>query len=224
MASLSVTTRSGGGTATIARFSIQTLNGSQFWASQYAPKNITYSGFEATYQEAIRPDRQPLMRRDGYSLRKLSMEIFVGSENIERTITDQLKSLERLAKARQPLLVEYDSHTGSAFWHITSLDYESEERTEALLIPEKLTEITRATVNIEFTEVTDKTEFTLNRRTKIIGTDRPKSIKVKKGQTLTQIAKRYYGSTSPLIIRAIAKANNIKNPKHIKPGKKLKLP
>lgn len=200
------------------RFSISTVGSDLSWSSRFAPKEITYSGFEGTYQEALRPDRQPLIRRDGTNLRKMSMEIFVGNENIENPITYQLKQLERLAETRRPLVVDYDPHT-RGFWHITTLDYTSEERTKA-----DSNEITRATVTIEFTEVAGPTMFTLNRRTKIIGTERPKSLKVKKGQTLAQIAKKYYGSTSPLIIKAIAKANKIKNPKHIKPGQKLKLP
>ena len=216
-------TRSGGdGVMVRARFSIQTVNGNLYWASRYAPKEITYSGYEGTYQEALRPDRKPLIRRDGTSLRKMSMEIFVGSTDIEEPITDQLKELERLAETRDPLVVEYDSHT-KGFWHITTFDYKSEERTDKRL-NDNLTEITRATVNIEFTEVAGPTMFTINRRERIIGVKRPKSIKAKKGQTLIQIAKKYYGSTSPLIIKAIAKANKIKNPKHLKPGQKIKLP
>lgn len=222
MAGVRVTTSGGGGVAVAARFSIQTVNGNLYWASRYAPKEITYSGFEGTYQEALRPDRKPLIRRDGTNLRKMSMEIFVGSTDIEEPITDQLKELERLAETRDPLVVEYDSHT-KGFWHITTFDYSSEERTDKR-INDKLTEITRATVNIEFTEVAGPTMFTINRRERIIGVKRPKSIKTKKGQTLTQIAKKYYGTTSPLILKAIAKANKIKNPKHLKPGQKLKLP
>ena len=220
MATVTVTTGGGTGSGDMqaARLVIKTISGTQFWASRYAPKEVGYGGFEAVYQEVNRPDRQPLLRRSGNALRTMSMDVFVGSENIENPITYQLRTLERLAEARQPLVVEYDPHT-RGFWHITALSYGSEER-----VREASNEITRATVNIEFTEVADPTEFTLNRRTKIIGVERPKSLKVKKGQTLTQIAKKYYGTTSPLIMKAIAKANNIKNPKHIKPGTKLKLP
>lgn len=202
----------------INRLVIKTIGGDIKFESRFAPREVGYGGFEAVYQEVSRPDRQPLLRRSGNTLRTISMDIFVGSRDIENSVRKELKTLERLAKARRPLIIEYDPHT-AGYWHITSMSYGSEERTS-----DKSNEITRATVSIEFTEVTDKTEFTINRKTKIIGTERPKTYKFKKGDTLQKIAKKYYGTTNPLILKAIAKANKIKNPKHIKPGTSLKLP
>jgi len=201
-----------------ARLIIKTVSGNLQWSSKFAPREVGYAGFEATYQEVTRPDRKPILRRSGNMLRKISMDIFVGSFNIEKSIRTDLRTLERLASARRPLVIEYDAHT-KGFWHITALSYGSEERTKR-----ESNDITRATVNIEFTEVTDKTEFTINRKTRIVGTERPKAYTYKKGDTLQKIAKKYYGTTDPLIIKAIAKANKIKNPKHIKPGTKIKLP
>ena len=166
----------------------------------------------------MRPDRQPLLRRDGQALRVMEMELFIGSTDIDEPVTDSLRTLERLAKSRRPLIVEYDPHT-KGLWHMTALSIESDKRSAG-----KNNVITRAIASVTFTEVADKTEFTINNKTKVVGTERPKVYTTKKKDTLASIVKKFYGTTSPAIVKAVAKANGIKNPKNIKPGTKLKLP
>lgn len=187
------------------------------FAPPYAPKKVTYSGYENTYEEISRPDRKPIIRRSGESLRRMSMELFVGAPTMQTEHNTELQTLETLAASRLPLTVEYDPRTWG-YWHITSLSYDSVERREVDDV------ITRAVVQIEFTEVPDKTAFTLNEKTKYNYTNRPKTYKAKKGESLREIVKKFYGTANRKIIKAVAKANKIKNPKHIKPGQKIKLP
>lgn len=189
------------------------------FAAPFAPREVTYSGYENTYEEIARPDRKPIVRRSGEGLRRMSMELFVGSEDRQESHDEELSILESLAASRLALIVEYDPRT-YGHWHITSLSYDSVERNS------ENDSITRAMVSIEFTEVPDPTEFTLNiiTKTQIKYTDRPKSYSAKKGESLRDIVKKFYGTANNKIIKAVAKANGIKNAKHIKPGQKIKLP
>jgi LysM repeat protein len=195
----------------------RTKNNRLLFKAPYAPKEVTYSGYENVYEEITRPDRKPIVRRSGESLRRMSMQLFVGSPNRQNSVNTELRTLEKLAASRIPLIVEYDPRT-YGFWHISSLSYNSVERRV------DSDNITRATVDIEFVEVPDPTVFTLNLIKKIKYTDRPKSYTTKKKDTLESIVKRFYGTTNKNIVKAVAKANNIKNPKHIKPGQKITLP
>lgn len=199
------------------RLIIKTRNETLVFKAPFAPKEVNYSGYENVYEEITRPDRKPIVRRSGESLRRMSMQLFVGSSNRRDSVNAELKMLEKLAASRIPLIVEYDPRT-YGFWHISALSYSSMER-----LPQS-DNITRATVDIEFVEVPDPTVFTLNIIEKVKYTNRPKSYTSKKKDTLAKIVKRFYGTTNKNIIKAVAKANNIKNPKHIKPGQKIKLP
>ena len=134
---------------------------------------------------------------------------------MEESIEDRLENLEKLAASTKPILVEYESRTKGK-WSITSLSYSSIERVA------KTDQISRAEVTIEFTENPDPTPITLNQVTK---GKRPKTYKVKKGDTLHKIVVKFYQTDNAKIIAAVAKINKIKNPKHkLKPGKDIKLP
>lgn len=187
------------------------------FAAPFAPKQVTYSGYENTYEEISRPDRKPIVRRSGEGLRRMSMELFIGSFSMQTEHDEELSKLEQLAASRLPLVIEYDPRTWG-YWHITSLSYDSVERRETDDV------ITRATVQIEFVEIPDKTAFTLNIKNKYKYTSRPKTYTAKKGESLREVVKKFYGTANKNIIKAVAKANNIKNPKHVKPGQKIKLP
>lgn len=210
------------GKADNMRLSIRTRNRSlPIFRAPFAPTRVNYSGHEGTYNEVTRPDRKPLLVRSGLSLRKLSMTLFVGSPYINQPFNDELKLLEQLAQTNVPLLVEYDPRT-YGFWRITSMSYESLERSNGWQGRAE-DQITRAEVEIEFTEIVNPSDASLN----VIVRDparRPKYIVFKKGDTLVKIAQKYYATSSIEIVRAIARANNIKNIKRIKPGKKIKLP
>lgn len=194
-------------------------DGKTSFENYYPPKNVDYSGHESTYNEVARPDRKPLLRRSGKALRKMSMTMVLlpkkpDLNDRQISIDDRLENLETLAASDSPITVEYDPRTHGK-WSITSLTYTSIERVEAT------NHISRAEVTIEFTENPNPTKVTINDYSP---KKRPKYYTVKKNDTLAKIAQRFYGTDSAAIVRAIAKVNDIDNPKHIKAGRKIKLP
>ena len=204
------------GTKTIA---MTITDGDTTFEFDYPPRNVEYSGRENTYNEVQRPDRKPLLRRSGKALRKMSMTLLLtpkkaeGTNNLEASIDGRLENLEELARSRKPIEVEYDPRTVGN-WSITSMSYTSIERVAGT------DEISRAEVTLEFTENPDPTPVSINQTTK----KRPKTYTVKKGDTLFEIVQKFYQTDNAKIVNAVAKINDIKNPKHLKVGKKIKLP
>jgi hypothetical protein len=195
------------------RLAIYTENQAIVFTSKFAPREVEYSGYEASWNEIMRPDRKPLITRSGSNLRKISMELFVGSTDPDESVDSDLKTLENLADTRIPILLEYDPRTYGK-WIISSLSFSSiDRRTDT-------DEITRSNVSIEFTEIATKTKGSLNPFSKT----RPKSVKTKSKTSLFKIAKKYYGTSNIQIVKAIAKYNNIKNLRHIPKGKRIRLP
>jgi hypothetical protein len=193
---------------------IRTENNSLKFSANYAPREVNYSGFEGSYFEISRPDRKPILTRASSSLRKISMSIFVGSEDINESFDGDLNTLTELADSRVPIQIEYDPRTAGN-WRITSLSFDSVHRRG-----DSNNEIIRATVSIEFTEIDSYTKTSVN----IINTKRPKTYKTPAAMSMFAIARRFYGTTDIGIVKAIAKANGIIDLRHIPPGKKLKLP
>lgn len=196
------------------RLAVYTPSQSLVFTTRFAPREVNYSGYEATYSEIARPDRKPILSRAGSSLRKVSMSIFVGSTDAEESVDADLKVLEDMAESRVPLTLEYDPRTYGQ-WSITSLSYTSVERRN------DTDEITRANVDVEFTEITTDAEVTIN---SVLSNKRPRTFTPNKRMSMQQIAKRFYGTSNIRIVRAIANYNNIKNLRRIPPGKVIRLP
>ena len=198
--------------------------GNEIFKLARAPKEIEYSGFARTYNEAARPDRKPLLRRSGDSLRKINLTFLLayaqpedGVPAIERSIEDRLSRLRALTEKENALNIKYgrDGHLNGD-WAVTNLSFRSLERNA------RTDEITRAEVTLELTEMPDPVPVGLD---KYKPRKRPASIKAKKGDTILKIVKKYYATDNAKIVRAIAKVNNIENIKHpLKAGRKIKLP
>lgn len=188
---------------TAPRLFIYASTADWYFAAPYAPKSVTYSGFEGVYSETPRPDRKPILTRSGKALRKISMELFIGDELYDESQESALIQLEALAGTVIPLVIEYDPRC-AGYWRLTSLSYSSSEREF------EMDEISRATATLEFTEVPDPTAITIN-----VGRNRPKKYRPKAGESLREIAMTYYGTASPAIISAIMDANGIDNARHI---------
>ena len=199
---------------------IRTVTNDISYTPPFAPKQVSYYVTGRKYNEVERPDRKPVTTSPGISLKQMSMELFIGSNNFEKSIDSDLATLEQLAFTKQILLVEYDPRTQGQ-WNITSLDYESIERQSGSNI------ITRANVNIEFTEA-----IGFNTKTNVASlvagsaslvasttsTSNPKTYVIKKGDTLGAIARKHHTTVGKL-----CKLNNLKSTSILKLGKKLKV-
>ena len=202
---------------------IRTVTNDISYTPPFAPKQISYYVTGRKYNEVERPDRKPVTTSPGISLKQMSMELFIGSNNFEKSIDSDLATLEQLAFTKQILLVEYDPRTQGQ-WNITSVDYESIERQSGSNI------ITRANVNIEFTEA-----IGFNTKTNVASlvagsaslvasstsTSNPKTYVIKKGDTLSAISIKFY--YTPNKWRIIADANKL-DPKNLKIGKTIRIP
>ena len=202
---------------------IRTVTNDISYTPPFAPKQVSYYVTGRKYNEVERPDRKPVTTSPGISLKQMSMELFIGSNNFEKSIDSDLATLEQLAFTKQILLVEYDPRTQGQ-WNITSLDYESIERQSGSNI------ITRADVNIEFTEA-----IGFNTKTNVASlvagsaslvasstsTSNPKTYVIKKGDTLSAISIKFY--YTPNKWRIIADANKL-DPKNLKIGKTIRIP
>ena len=202
---------------------IRTVTNDISYTPPFAPKQISYYVTGRKYNEVERPDRKPVTTSPGISLKQMSMELFIGSNNFEKSIDSDLATLEQLAFTKQILLVEYDPRTQGQ-WNITSLDYESIERQDGSNI------ITRANVNIEFTEA-----IGFNTKTNVASlvagsaslvasstsTSNPKTYVIKKGDTLSAISIKFY--YTPNKWRIIADAHKL-DPKNLKIGKTIRIP
>jgi LysM repeat protein len=202
---------------------IRTVTNDISYTPPFAPKQVSYYITGRKYNEVDRPDRKPITTSPGISLKQMSMELFIGSNNFEQSIDGDLSTLEQLAFTKQILLVEYDPRTQGQ-WNITSLDYDSVERQDGSNI------ITRATVNIEFTEAIGFNTKT-NVASLVAGTaslvasssnnTNPKTYVIKKGDTLSAISTKFY--YTPNKWRVIADANKL-DPKNLKVGKTIRIP
>ena len=194
---------------TASRLFIYPSTAEWYFAAPFAPKSVTYSGFESTYNETPRPDRKPIYTRMGRSLRKISMELFIGEELYDTSQESALIQLEALAATKVPLIIEYDPRCAGT-WRMSALSYTSDQRES------EMDEISRATASLEFTEVPDPSAITIN-----AGANRPKKYRPKAGESLRNIAQTYYGSTSPAIISMLMDANKIKVARNLPPSIRL---
>jgi LysM repeat protein len=202
---------------------IRTVTSDISYTPPFAPKQVSYYVTGRKYNEVERPDRKPITTSPGISLKQMSMELFIGSNNFEKSIDSDLATLEQLAFTKQILLVEYDPRTQGQ-WNITSLDYESIERQDGSNI------ITRANVNIEFTEAigfnakTNVASLVAGSASLVASTtsnSNPKTYVIKKGDTLSAISIKFY--YTPNKWRVIADANKL-DPKNLKVGKTIRIP
>jgi LysM repeat protein len=201
---------------------IRTENSDIIFTAPYAPKEVSYYITGRKYNEVDRPDRKPITTSSGIALKQMSMELFVGSTNYETSIDSTLAILEQLSGTKQRLICEYDPRT-AGLWNITTLDYESVERQSGTNI------ITRATVNIEFTEAVGFNSkagtaslvagSSSSTATSTV-TNQPKTYTIKQGDTLAAISQKFF--YTPNKWRTIADLNNI-DPRNLKVGKVIRI-
>jgi LysM repeat protein len=197
----------------------------------YAPQSVQMSGLAATYQNADRPGRTPLVLRSGLPLPVMTMELTIAAKDHQTSVENILALFRNLAASTERVQVTLGPSEGG-LWRLTTMDVNSTMRAHGS------NQITRATVNVTFTRASDpatnvgplsggakppntvSTKPTTAVRPKPIGTSRIYT--VKKGDSLWIIAHKYYkdGSEWP----TIARANKLRNPNLIYPGQRLKIP
>jgi nucleoid-associated protein YgaU len=217
------------------QFAIVSRDGSMRYAAPYAPLEIDFGGYGWTYSQSERPGRTPVSSPATKALRTMAMELMIvnrtsvllgsgASLDDALPIEDQLTALSTLADSLQPLTVEYGTQC-QGLWVITSLTFKSIARSPVN------NQITRATAHIEFQEYSPYSFYIAPPPPPAPphsgggGGGRPssdrttKKYKVKKGDTLSVIARKTYGSSSKKNIQKIIKANKPAVIKKIKAGK-----
>lgn len=187
----------------------------------WAPRETTYSDLNGTWEEKGKKFVRGRAPRP-----KMSFTIILGSKTtMDAELTNQVLLLKNYARAKRPVHVSYSRLEGG-LWRITSLEVRSIARHSTSGA------VSRAEVDIEFTSVSGFGTFTgpLTNKHKKKSKKKGKRKKkgkgriyvVKKGDTLSEIAERFYHNSHKW--PQIAKANGVKNPRLLQIGKRLRIP
>lgn len=203
---------------------IRSADGKLRVEAPYAPQEVQHSALNDEWVTVNRSGRLPLLLRRGKQLRTQSFTLFVGHRDIDHNVQPTLGAIIKMSRSRRPVYVSFSRFETRA-WRITSLSMRSMSRRAVT------NEITRAEVDIEFTVASD-----LNIHVGPVtgghnkgggggkggGKGTPRYYVWKKGDTLHAIAIRFYQDARKW--RTIADANHIKRIRHIKVGRRLRLP
>lgn len=193
-----------------------------------APRVTEFSNIGQNWSESERAGRESVMRRTSKKTREFSIDIELGVRDPRLTVMYQLRNLEHFAETVKPVKVSYtDRETG--YYYITDFSYSITGRRESDNEPN------RASVSMTFKRaVTEKIKVGALKsppkpkpKKKPKPKPKPKKSKVrthkmKKGDTLWDLARKYYGN--PYKWKKLADANKIKNVRRIPIGKVIKIP
>lgn len=227
---------------TKTRMVIRTIDGKWKYNVRMAPKDPDYTGFGSGWSEVAVPGRPPFLVKESFGLKKIAFTITVADpNNQDADMTNDLRTLKAFADTTRPIKIAYGGYFESWTFRCTSLQIHSEQRHPST------NKITRATVDLEFTEKNDVADYTgpvtggakannkssssggsnsntkkssSNTSTKKSTTTKSKVYVVKKGDTLSGIAYKLFGDTSKW--RDLAQSNGIRNPRLLQIGTKLK--
>lgn len=185
----------------------------------FAPRGTQLGGWNAPVTVTERPGRKALALVDGPGLETMTITFPLANTDHQHPIEDDLRDLRAVATARQRVTLVNLSPRERGPWRITDVSIGGELRQHGSNL------LTRATVTLVLTEASDA-----NPKVGPVSGGhggngpgkRPKTYVIRKGDTLRKIANRFYGD--PSVWRQIAKANGIKHPNNLKPGRKIKLP
>lgn len=188
----------------------------------YAPRVATRSGGEATFAEVERPGRMSVLEENGRSIPQLSFTLVVGFPDHQRPVEYILDDIEHWAADGVPVRVLNMGPGFAGWWKITQASVTSQMRQHGTNL------VTRATVQITLKRTLD--DIKLRPRGGRGGGgggggggNRPQFYVVKRGDTLSEIALRFYDDADQW--PRIARANNITNPRRqVKVGMRLRIP
>lgn len=187
-----------------------------------APREIEYGGLAHDWAEADRSGEKPLLLHSGTPLETMGFSfLLTDRHDMQVAQTSQVQALKDAARTFERILLRY-SGTEAGLWRITEMSINSELRSDAD------NEITRATVSITLTEASDPAPAVGPVSKPPPPPPAPKPVNrthtVKRGDTLWDIARRYYGS-GPLWPRIYdANRGKIKDPHWIYPGQVFVIP
>lgn len=222
---------------TSKRFAL--VSGSTVLYAPYAPSRVSYSGFGIQWSEQQRDGvRKPFLVPSSAKLKRMNFTLQVTNSNHRASVEGWLKALESMSRSGNAIKVRYGSwfDTGPS-WKITNVSIDSNVRHSTN------SGILEAEVSIELTEYVAPSTATATSASApkgpTTGGVKPttaakkkattaktggvvRTHTVKKGDTLSGIAVKYYKNAS--LWRKIATANGIKNPLTLQIGKKLRIP
>lgn len=206
--------------ASARKMFIATEDRSLYLMVPFAARVIDYTNRARIHAEIERPGRQPILAVGGVPLPKMGYDLFFASRD-DLGVEAQLQTLERIAQSGMRVVVNYGPGE-AGLWRITSFSYQSAARSEVDQ------SITQAVATIELTRASDYA-VRVGPLTGGHSSAAPKSATrvhvVRKGDTLGNISRKYYGTND--LWRFLADANKIRNPKRtkkLKPGRKLTIP
>lgn len=192
---------------------------------QYNPETVKESGGGPIWEEQERPKLRSAVEWRGQHLRRLTFTLrFDGFPN--RSVEAEIRTVKQFAlpRARQKpppeLRFDYGPAGGNRHWVIDGdLEFGDELRRRDL--KRVFQEVTVTLVEFIEADVT-LTPAERRRRKNNKNDDPPKTYVVKRGDTLAKIAVKFYGDSKRW--KDIAKLNDIRDPKAIKVGQRLRLP
>lgn len=225
---------------TKTRMVIRTIDGKWIYNVRMAPKEADYTVTGSNWSEVAVPGKVPFLVKESFGLKKLAFSIVVANpDNQDSDMTHDLRVLKALSDTTRPIKIAYGGYFDSWTWRCTSYTIHSEQRHPST------SKITRATVDLEFTQKNDVKDFTgpitggakskksssggiaggnTKKKTQTSSSKKKKAKTkiyiVKKGDTLSGIAYKLWGDVSKW--RKLAKENGVKNPRLLQIGKKLR--
>jgi hypothetical protein len=202
------------------KMTIVTEDGDAFTVP-YAPRETVLDGVAPVFSTADRGGRSPLLLRAGNGLPQITFDLVFGFANPQRSVEHQLSELRKLAKSGKRMRVNLDPTTTANLWRLTGFTQTTVARQYGTNKP------TRALCSLTFQKASDAVVAVgpVSGGAKKKGDDdkkRPRFHTWQKGDTLVKVAVRYYGEAA--VWRKIADANNIRDPKNIRVGRRLVLP
>lgn len=190
----------------------------------YAPRETTADGLTPVFTSAERGGAAPLLLRASDGLPQVSFDLVFGHPDPQVSIEPQLAALRALAASGKRMRVSLDPTTSRGLWRLTSFSQQVTSRQHGTNHP------TRATCSLTFQRASDAVVAVgpLSGGHKGRGKDKgkgkhhPKSYVVRRGDTLSSIAVKFYGDASKW--HKIADANHLRHPRKVKVGRKLILP
>lgn len=198
--------------------------GTLSFTAAYAPREISYEGLAQEWVTADRSGNAPLLLRKGRPLRIQKFSLMLAHPDPFAVQTANIAAITLLCQTRERVLLRYGPNE-AGLWRITEATLSSEDRHP------DTNEITRAILNLTFTEASDAAPA--------VGpvapppppppppppvSAPPRTHTVVRTDCLWKIALRYYGNGALWPRIYDANRGQIKNPNLIYPGQVFVIP